>query len=175
MSPRIRVLSLCLAWFATACTPTLDWRESRPEGSGLLALFPCKPAAHVRKLMLASLAVEMSLHACSAGGAAYAVGHADVGDPRQVGAALEALLQAAAGNIDATGPDAALPLAVPGMTPNPSAARRAFAGHLGDGRRVDEQVAVFAYGTRVYQATVVAAKLDAEALDTFFGALRLPP
>ena len=34
---------------AAACTPTLDWREVRPEASGLVALFPCKPDRHARR------------------------------------------------------------------------------------------------------------------------------
>ena len=44
-----------------------------------------------------------------------------------------------------------------------------------DGRAVTEQVAVFAKGTRVFQAMALGDKLDAEAVDTFFGSLRLAP
>jgi hypothetical protein len=32
---------------------------------------------------------------------------------------------------------------------------------------------VFAYGTRVYQATMVGPHLEPEAVETFFGALHL--
>ena len=35
-----------------------------------------------------------------------------------------------------------------------------------------EQVAVFARGTQVFQATVLGERMDAEAADTFFGSLR---
>ena len=34
---------------------------------------------------------------------------------------------------------------------------------------------VFSHGTRVYQATMLGATLDAEAQETFFGALRVGP
>jgi hypothetical protein len=49
----------------------------------------------------------------------------------------------------------------------------ALQGRLPDGRAAMEQVAVFAYGTQVYQATVLGEQLPEEAVDTFFGALRL--
>jgi hypothetical protein len=163
---------LALACAAAACTPTLDWRELRIDG--LLALFPCKPAGHARKLALAGVAVDMTVTACSTGGATYAVGFADVGQPALVAQALDELAAAAARNIDAKGAQAATPLHIEGMTPNPRAGRWVFAGRRGDDQRVEEQVAVFARGTRVYQATMVGVKLDSEAIDMFFGALRLP-
>jgi ribosomal protein L1 len=50
-----------------------------------------------------------------------------------------------------------------------------FAGQLPDGRRVDEQVAVFARGARIYQATAVGARLDVDAAESFIGSLRLSP
>jgi len=171
---RVLTLVIALASTATACTPTLDWRELRPEGSGLLALFPCKPAGHARRLVLVGMAVDMTLYACSTGGVTYAVGFADLGEPQLVERALEALSAAAASNIDAKGPPSVTPLRVEGMTPNLQAGRRAFDGRLPDGQRVEEEVAVFARGTRVFQATMVGEKLDREAIDTFFGALRLP-
>jgi hypothetical protein len=37
---------------------------------------------------------------------------------------------------------------------------------------VQLQVALFAHGTTVWQATVLAPRLDAEAAAVFFGALR---
>lgn len=165
---------LILACAATACTPALDWREVRPEGAGLVTLFPCKPASYARRVPLAGVTVEMSLSACSAGAVTYAVGYADIGQPQLVARALDELVAAAARNIGATGAQASTPLLVEGMTPNPQAGRQSFAGQLSDGLRVQEQVAVFVRGTRVYQATVVGARLEVEAVETFFGALRLP-
>ena len=165
---------LTLACAVTACTPVLDWREVRPEGAGLVALFPCKPAGYARRLPLAGIAVEMSLFACSAGAATYAVGYADIGQPQLVGRALDELAAAAARNIGSDGSHAVAPLRIEGMTPNPQAGRRAFVGQLSDGQRVEEQVAVFSRGTRVYQATMVGVRLEVEAVEAFFGALRLP-
>ena len=173
MKLRALTLVLPLACAMVACTPTLDWREVRPDGAGWFALFPCKPAGHTRRLVLAGSAVEMTLYACSAGGATYAVGFADVERPQQVEPALAALWAASARNIGSKGAHAAAPLRVEGMTPHPQAGRQAFAGTLSDGRPVEEQVAVFARGTRVFQATIVGAQPGVEAVEMFFGALRV--
>lgn len=174
MKQRARFLTAAAACALAACTPTLDWRTVRPQGSGLEALFPCKPAAHARNVALAGVSVEMTLYACAAGGATYAVGFAEIGQPQSVERALGELSASAARNIGAVAPSAQLPLRVVGMTPNPRAGRQILVGQLGDGLRVVEQVAVFARGTRVFQATMVGARLDAEAVEAFFGALRLP-
>jgi hypothetical protein len=174
MMRRALTTILALAYAAAACTPTLDWRELRIDGTMLLALFPCKPSGHARNLALAGVTVEMTLTACSTGGATYAVSFADVGQPALVGKALDELAAAAARNIDAKGAPTSAPLQIEGMTPNPRAARWAIAGRRGDDQRVEEQVAVFSHGTQVFQATMVGAKLDSEAIDMFFGALRLP-
>jgi hypothetical protein len=164
---------MCLAYAALACTPVLDWREVQPEGSGLTALFPCKPASQARQLPLAGSRVEMVLYACSAGGATYAVGFAEVDQPQLVGRALEELAAAAVHNVAAKDSPVTSPLHIEGTTPNAQALRQVLNGRLPGGQRVQEQVAVFARGTRVFQATVVGARLDAEAIEAFFGALRL--
>ena len=169
----MKALMFALSCAASACTPTLDWRDVRPEGAGMQALFPCKPAVHARQVALAAVMVEMTLYACSAGGATYAVGFTDIGDVRRVEPALAQLWAAAASNIEAQGAHAVAPLRIEGMTPHAQVGRQAFAGRLADGRQVQEQAAVFARGTRVYQVTMVGPKLDADAIETFFGALRL--
>jgi len=174
MQTRVVWAVLAVAFAAASCTPVLDWREVRPGGARLAALFPCRPELQVRRLPLAGTVVEMSLWACSAGGATYAVGFADVGEPHRVALALDELAASAARNIRSTGTPGTVPLRVAGMTPNPRAKRQTLAGQLADGQRVQEQMAVFVRGARVYQATMVGARLDDEAVEMFFGALRLP-
>lgn len=142
--------------------------------SGLVAMFPCKPASHARRLTLAGADVEMTLYACSAEGVTYAVGFADVGQPQRVGDALGELAAAAARNIGGSAGTRGAALRIEGMTPNARAGRTSIKGALADGRRVEESVAVFARGTRVYQATVVGPTIEIETAETFFGGLRLP-
>jgi hypothetical protein len=156
-----------------ACSAAFDWREVRPEGSDLVALFPCKPASHARQLSLAGAAARTTLYACSTGGATWAVSFADVQDPARVAPALLALRQAAAGNV-AAAEAKPLELRVAGATPHREAGRWAFDGRYPDGRAVRMQSAVFSRGTVVYQATVLGERLDEAALDTFYTSLRFP-
>ncbi len=173
---RTRALALALpaALGAGGCSPTFDWREARPAGSGFVALFPCKPKTLTRTVPLAGAPVALSMHACSAGGVTWALAHADVGDPARVGPALTELRGTAAANIGA-GAARELPLAVQGRTPNPASARLRLEGRLPDGRAVVEQIALFSRGTVVLQATALGAALPDEAAETFFAALRAAP
>ncbi|HET9976126.1 MAG TPA: hypothetical protein VFQ20_01720 [Burkholderiaceae bacterium] len=164
------LLTLLLA----ACTPELDWREVRPAGTAVLALMPCKPASHARRVTLAGAEVEMTLHACRAADATWAIAHADLADPARVTSALDELAQAAQRNVGAA-TATAQPSAVPGMTPNPSARRWRIEGRLADGRAVVETVVLFAHGTRVVQASVIAERADAAAPATFVESLRVKP
>ena len=163
---------------AAACTPALNWREVRPEGFGLTALFPCRPSVYARKLVLAAAQVELVLQACTADGQTWALASAELRDPLQIAPALDELFTAASKNIAASSV-AATPLAVAGATPNLASRRAALRGHLPNGQAVNEQVAVFARGTRVFQATVVGAELPAnlhaDSAEIFFAGLRFTP
>jgi len=168
--PGLRI-ALVTALALAACSPALDWREVRPEGTGLTLLLPCRPSQQVRTVALAGRDVRLALVACSAGGQTWAVAFADVGDPAAVGPALDGLRRAAARNLGAADAGSQA-LSVPGATPNAASARLALAGRLPDGAAVQEQVALFTRGTFVFQATVVGPALPADAVDTFFGGLR---
>ena len=156
-----------------ACSPALDWREFQPEGSGLVASFPCKPDRHARNIDLAVQRVRMELLVCEAGEARFALGYFDVAEPARVSQALIELRRLAAGNLGAK-VDAALPAAVPGMTPNDHALRLRLDGRQPDGSVLQEQAVLFTKGLRIYQATVLGRQVSPDAADTFFAALRLP-
>lgn len=164
---------ICLGLALAACTPALDWRELSPEGSQARLMFPCKPASHARRVAMAGGTIEMSMFACSAGETVYALSFADVKEPARVGAALEEMARAAQSNLQSPNGAASGPAKVAGMTPHPQSAQWRLAGRLPDGRAVQEHVVLFSHGTRVYQATMLGATLDAEAQDMFFGALRV--
>ena len=174
MRLRTRLLILSLACALAACTPTLDWRTVRPDGSGLEALFPCKPSAMERRVQLAGKMVSLTLQACASGGQTWGLASADIGDPALVGRTLPELGSAAALNIGAAAP-AAAPMQVPGATPNPASQRATLRGALPDGTAVRMELAVFSHGTRVYQATVLGPQVPEEAAQTFLGALRIAP
>lgn len=163
-----------LAAALAGCAPELDWREVRTPGQSIQALFPCKPSVMERRVQLSGTQVSLTLQACASGGQTWGLASADVGDPTLVGRTLTELGAAAALNIGAAAPVVA-PLQVPGATPNPASQRATLHGALPDGTPVQMQLAVFAYGTRVYQATVLGPKVPAEAAQTFLGALRIAP
>ena len=154
-----------------ACSPTLDWRQVRPEGSPLQALFPCKPKTHARTVALAGAQVRMSLYACTTGNHTYALSLADMGDPAQVTPALRALREATASNLSAREPETSA-LQVPGMTPNPEALHMRVTGSLPDGQAVVQVAGYFVHATTVYQVNVVGPNPPAEAVRTFFSGLQ---
>ena len=175
-------LTLVAACALQGCAPTLDWREVRPPASQLLLLFPCKPSAQQRQVQLAGQPVQLTLHACSAGGQTWGLAMADVADPARVAPALAALSAAAAVNIGVAPPaaapsaaPAAVPFAVRGATPNSGSQRILLQGKLPDGKPVTLHTAVFTHGTQVFQASVLGEPLVAETADTFFDALRVQP
>lgn len=173
---RSALLRGCLAilWALTGCTPAFDWREFRPEGVPLSLMFPCKPDGHARMLALADAPVKWTLHACQAGEVTWGLAWADVSDPARVGPALLALRDSSQANLGA--PEAtARPLKVTGATPQPASGRWAMTGRAPNGRMAHGEVAVFAKGTVVFQATALSftsAPGSAEAFETFFAALR---
>lgn len=164
------------AWVAAAlllagCAPTLDWREVRPSDSGAVAMFPCKPRAQTRDVVAHGVSLRLTLVACEAGGSTYALSFAQVTDPTQVSPALEALRASSIGNARAEVRSEAA-LNVPGMTPNTHARRLHLAARAADGVGREIDAAFFAIGTRVFQATIVAAAADPAAVEAFFTGLR---
>ncbi|MDO9316352.1 MAG: hypothetical protein Q7T97_17600 [Burkholderiaceae bacterium] len=163
---------MAIVGLVAACSPALDWRDTLVPDSGASAVFPCKPDAHVRQVVLAGAGRKMHLASCMAADTVYAVSHVDVGDLGQVTEAMQALRALAAENVGGAAKVIA-PQTVPGMTPHPLAERLAVAGKRSDGSVIEAQAIFFTQATVVYQATVVGGHLDPDAVDTFFSALKL--
>jgi hypothetical protein len=53
------VLSISATLLMSACSPSLNWRETRIAGTDLTAMMPCKPAQHQRTVPLAGLTVTL--------------------------------------------------------------------------------------------------------------------
>ncbi|WP_374674357.1 hypothetical protein [Ideonella sp.] len=168
----------------SACAPALDWREARLPGAGLVATFPCRPVAQERRVPLAGQEVTLVLHACEAAGTTFAVGLADVGDPRRVGPVLQALRTASVDKLGApgaasesaaaSGSAAGMPWSVPGATPQAQAVRMQWSGAPGQPAGWRMQTALFGRGTWVVQATWLGT-LPAAQADPFFDGLRFTP
>ena len=171
---RRAVTVLALAAALVACWPALDWREVRPEGTGVSMLFPCRPDKRERDVPIAGATLRMQLHACDAAGSTFSLAVVDGGEPARVEPLLAALKASAAANVGGAA-SRSEPFTPPGATPNPSSALVRVAGRRPDGRPVTLHAAFFVHGARVFQATAIGEALSAETLQSFFGAIRLAP
>ena len=100
------------------------------------------------------------------------MGYLDIPDPAQVASALAALRDSAMTNLGATETTRSQ-LRISGLTPDPSAMSIAMRGVSAQGEPIESTVAVFAKGSRAFQATVFGAKIDPELAQTFLAGLRL--
>ena len=170
---RARLGALVVLALATGCSPTFDWREARPA-DGLTVLFPCRPGEATREVTIAGVRQAMNLWSCSAGDLTFAVSRVEASDSARVGPLLEALRGAMVGNVAGSAPET-VAAAVPGATPHPLAQRLVLRGQRADGAPLEVQGQFFCQGLRVFQATVIGARLDPQALDLFFSSLKLAP
>jgi hypothetical protein len=161
-------------WGAVGCSPAIDWRETRPEGTELAVAMPCKPAKYQDAVTLAGQRTEMRVFACRSNGALFALGHVRLADATQAGAALAALAEAARSNArGAVG--AAEAAQVPGMTPLPQARQWRWSGTGNDEKPAAAWVTVFSYGPNVYQASVIGTAADEPMAQHFRTALAVRP
>lgn len=158
---RIVPALFALVAVVSACSPSLDWREVRPDGAGVLALFPCKPEIERRE------PVRMGQAVCKAAGASFSLTWVRLDDPAQVAPALEQMRVSLAARLQARAAPAQA-VQVKGMTPNPQALQQGL-----QAERQQARIAVFARGMWVYQAVMLGAKPDEAAWETFLTGLRL--
>ncbi len=165
---------MTLAGLAAACAPALNWRETQiVDADGAVAMFPCKADRFARRVRLADTDVEMHLMSCSVDGVTFAVTHAVLPDAARSAQALAQLRATAVSNVGGAARSLG-PVKVSGMTPGTQTERVQITGRRADGRPVAEEAAFVVKGLRVFQATVLGDKLDAEAVDTFLSGLKLP-
>lgn len=169
---RLWVAVLVAMSLGSGCSPSLDWREARLEGTGVIAQFPCRPDRHARPVVVASAATRMEMLVCKAGGVTFAVSFLDMPAPSNVAPALLELRKAAVSNLGGVEVVSA-PTQVDGMTPNPQAVRVSMTGRLPDGAVVEEQASFFVKGLRVFQASVIGASLSPDLTAPFFAGLKL--
>lgn len=171
--PAVALLPMLLHGLA-GCSPALDWRQARPPGA--VVLFPCKPTVETRSVGLGGAApAPLTMSACEAGGAMFAVASLDVGHAERVPAALAALRAAQAGNLGATPAPAGPVPRLRGAPSAPPAERFRLEGRLPDGTPIHQESMYLAHGTRVVQALVQGRTVPQAAVDTFFEGVELSP
>jgi hypothetical protein len=155
------------------CSPALNWREVRPEGTRLNLLLPCKPDKAQKVVPLGGRPTPLSMLGCDADGATFAIAVADVGDPSQAASVLALWQDLALANMKAAPASRQpLPLKVPGATPGTPATRVQAQGQRADGAAVSGQAAYFAQGSQVFQVVMYAPRIAPEVAETFFSSLK---
>jgi hypothetical protein len=172
------LLLVTMAAAVAGCSPSLDWRTLHSE-SGYTIDLPARPTVDARTVEIGGAPLTMRMQAAHVDGAVFAVGTVMLPDASEAGrrAVLDALRAALSRNLRAQPAvrEVPVPLAAGGSTPGieltirgePAGASGAAAGKTVVARLV-------ARGAHVYQAVAIAdAPLPAEALDQFFGSLKL--
>ncbi len=158
------------ACLLSACSPTFNWREVRPDETRLALLLPCKPDKAEKNVPLGGRPTTLRLLGCDAGGSTFALAVADLGDAARVADVLAQWQSATLANMKAGAPQFT-PLMLKGVAMSPAPLLVKAQGRRADGQAVSGQAAYFAQGTQVFQAVVYAEKLSPEVAETFFGSL----
>ena len=162
------------------CSPALNWRSVPLPEAALTITLPCKPDQATRTVELAGAPAELSMTGCDADGATFAVSHAALAHPAQVGAALTHWRAAVLANLGPGAAAAAIdqPYTPPGVLPLPQSVRTVVQGQRTDGSAVFAQGVWFARPVgpqvRLYHAVVYTPKPRPELADQFFAGLALP-
>ena len=136
-----------------------------------MAMLPCKPDKGVRSVALAGQEVSMRVMGCEAGGATFAILHAQLPDPSQSDRALAQWKAASLAGMK--NPDAlARPFTPAGALGLPASVLVSASGLDQGGNALQTQAAYFAHGRQVFQAIILAAQIKSDAAETFFSGLR---
>ncbi len=179
-----------VAFALAACSPAFNWREVRPDNSGLSLLFPCKPEKAEKMVPLGGPPTNLVLLGCDTGGATFAVAMAEMGDIAKVPAVLTQwqnltlanmkaplIPAAAASALSAQAVHAVLPtqrilIKVPGADLLSPPVLLKASGQRPDGAGVTGHAAYFSRGTQVFQVVLYADKVQPEVSETFFSSLK---
>ena len=156
----------------SACSPTFNWREARPEGTRLALLLPCKPDKAQKIVPLGGQNTTLAMLGCDAGGATFAVAVADIGDASRTAEVLGQWQRLSLAAMKA-GTPVARPLKLPGASGPVSVV--SAEGRDAKDAPVRLSAAYFAQGTQVFQIVLMGGTPapPADAAETFFSSLKL--
>lgn len=168
---------LLLALLCTACSPALNWRETRLTDTSLVALLPCEPDHATRSVPLGGVPTELKMAGCDAAGATFAIMVAEA-PAAQAGSLLNGWRTATLANIHAQ--DIQTQVFHPrGVLALPESVRVMARGQRADGRPVDAQAVWVARlvpgqsSAQLVHAVVYSERPMPEAAETFFGGIKL--
>jgi hypothetical protein len=161
-----------------ACTPSLNWREVRPEHTSLKTLLPCKPDNGSRQVKVGQQELEVRMTGCQAQEHLLAIARLPMpqkATEQETAHAIKEWQDATLANFkgQVTGTQAFVIKAksAPSTTP---VVKISASGQGPDGRPMQSQMLLFVHENQIVQAVVYAAKLSADVTETFFTSLELP-
>ena len=154
------------------CSPAFNWRDVRPDDTALSVLLPCKPDKAQQTVPMGGQPTTLTLLGCDAGGAAFAVAVADLGQAAGVPAVLAQWQAVTLSAIKATSPTTTA-ATVPGALAAPTPVLVRALGRRPDGSAVHSHALYFAQGTQVFQVVMLASTVNPDAADMFFSSVRL--
>ena len=171
-TPLFTLVCAAVLGIGTGCSPAFNWREVRPGDTALSVLLPCKPDKAQQTVPMGGQPTALTLHGCDAGGAAFAVAVADVGQAGAVPTVLAQWQAVTLAGVKASNPTVtAMP--VPGALAAPAPVLVRALGQRPDGSAVHSHALYFAHGTQVFQVVMLASTVTPEAAETFFSSARL--
>lgn len=160
-----------LAWTSlTACNPTFNWRDVRPDGTQLALLMPCKPDKLQKTVPFAGQPTKLMQLSCDAADVTFAVTVADIQDASKVAVTLAQWQSATLANIKAVPTTTSTPIKLTGSASGAVLVKAT--GQRANGQAVTSHAAYFAQGSQVFQAVMYADKISPDTAETFFSGLK---
>jgi hypothetical protein len=167
---RFSICGLVTLACLTACNPTFNWRDVRPDGTQLALLMPCKPDAAQKIVPMAGQPTALTLLSCDAGGVTFAIAVADLKNAEKVSATLAQWQSATLANMKAESAKPGTVFKLPGLASAGVLVKAT--GQRANGQVVGSQAAYFAQGSQVFQAVMYADKVPLDVAETFFLGLK---
>lgn len=174
---RTAIAAVAVLFGMAACTPDYNWREAAVDEAGLRVLLPCKPDRGERTVDLGGRPLRVGMLGCEAGGAMFAVAHAQVPAGTSPDALLAAWRAVTLSNMHAPAATPVQAFVPAGALALGGSVRLQAEGMRPQGGTVHAQAAWFARTAgavpQVFQAVVYSDRPVPAQADTFFGGLEL--
>ncbi len=160
------------AWWAlcfslTACSPTHDWREIRPEGAAISALFPCKPQQFERQVRLHDALLSVRMASCEVSKHVFALSLISIPPGDTPAGLMQSLQKATFKNLE----PAFLfeqKQAIKGFPADVVFSRWHLKSHPSAPVQAEMQTLIFTDGVTVFHASLVGSITDKDVADFFF-------
>lgn len=164
--------AVALSMALLACSPALNWRETRI--GTVTALLPCKPDKAQRDVPLGSRVLGVELQGCEAQHMLFAISHIALQDPQQASAVIADWRSATLVNMRST-EVVERSYRVKGLPSHAAAVQITAQGRDASGAPVQAKLAWFVSGANVFHLAVYGSKLLDDLSEPLFSELKASP